>query len=355
MTRLNTLFAARPGFAAGHMLGAAACLLGCALPGLAQAQSSVTIFGTMDLNLTFSKAGGQSNTAMDQGGSLQPSRIGFRGVEDIGKGLKAGFWLETAVLPDTGAQQGVLFHRRATLSLESNTAGELRLGRDYVPTFWNLSKFSPLGTSGVGGAANIVDSYPFGLGGARNLVRANNSVGYFLPKDLGGLYGQAMYAAAEGADGTRYTGLRLGYASGPFDIAAAYGQTPTAGQTLKVSTVGASYAFSGWSLMGYVFQQNTGTDKQVNALIGAIIQAGNGSIRTSFAKSRRSGAGVDGDDAHQLAVGYIYPLSKRTALYGTYSHISNKGNAAYITADSSPAATPGGKASGLQFGFLHNF
>lgn len=346
-TRLKTFYSARAGFAA--------CLLGCALPGLAQTQGTVTLFGTVDLNMTFSKAGGKSNTAMEQGGNLVPSRFGFRGTEDLGNGLKAGFWLESAILPDTGAQQGALFHRRSTLSLESNSAGEVRLGRDYTPTFWNLSRFSPLGTVGVGGNSNIVDSYPFGLGGAKNLVRANNSVGYFLPGNLGGVYGQAMYAAPEGVDGTRYTGLRLGYASGPFDIAAAYGQTPVAGKTLKVSTVGASYAFGGWSLMGYVFQQNTGTDKQLNALIGAVIQAGNGSVRASFAKSNRSGAGVDGDDAHQLAVAYVYPLSKRTALYSAYSHISNKGNAAYVTTDSSPAATPGGAASGLQFGMSHSF
>lgn len=340
---------------AATLAGVLATLLCTGLAAPAQAQSNVTIFGGVDLSMTVFKAGGQRTTAMEQGGNLQPSRFGFRGSEDLGDGLKAGFWLESAVLPDTGAQQGALFHRRSTLSLESRTLGELRMGRDYTPTFWNLSRFSPLGTVGVGGNSNIIEGYPFGVGGARTLARANNSVGYFLPSGLGGVYGQVMVALPEGGNGARYTGLRLGYASGPLDVAAAYGTTPVGGLTHKVSTLGARYAFNSWTLMGYVFQQMAGADKQTHALVGATVPTGAGAVRVAFAQSNRSGPGVDADDAQEVAIGYVYPLSKRTALYSTYSRILNKGKAAYTTSDASPAATPGGTASGLQLGISHSF
>lgn len=319
------------------------------------AQSSVTVFGSIDLNLTYSKVGSKTATGMDQGGYLLPSRIGFRGVEDLGGGLSAGFWLETAVLPDTGAQQGALFGRRSTLSLISKDYGELRLGRDYTPAFWNISTFAPFGTVGVGGSSNIIEGWPLGLGGAKTLTRASNSVGYFLPRNLGGFYGQFMVAKSEGVDGTGHTGGRIGYAAGPLNVAAAYGKTPTGGQDHKTATVGGSYDFGVVKTYVNYLQQKLGADKQSNLLLGASVPVGPGQIKLSLARSDRSGPGLDADDASQFAIGYVYSLSKRTTLYSAYSRIRNKGNAAYVTADSSPVGEPGARASGLQFGINHAF
>ena len=80
--------------------------------------------------------------------------------------------------------------------------GEVRLGRDYTPTFWNDTVFDPFGTNGVGtnlifglNAASIYG--PGNATGNSNYVRASNSVGYFLPPNLGGFYGQLQYAFSE--------------------------------------------------------------------------------------------------------------------------------------------------------------
>ncbi|MGQ2998321.1 porin [Variovorax sp.] len=333
-----------------------AALFLSSLPLLSQAQSSVQVFGTVDLNFTYSKAGGKSVRAMDQGGNIFPSRLGFRGSEDLGGGLVASFWLESALLPDTGEYQGVYWHRRSTLSLSSRTWGELRLGRDYVPTFWNVSQFSPFGTVGVGGSAAMVEGWPMGLGGARTLVRVDNSVGYFLPRDLGGFYGQAMYAMPEGAEGMRYAGARLGYAGGPLDIAAAYGRTPVAnGQVYRTATVGGTYDFGPVKLYANYHRHQAFNDRQVHVMVGASMPVGPGVIKLSAARANRSGPGLDADDATQFAVGYVHWLSKRTAVYTAYSRIRNRGNAAYVVADSSPAGSPGMPSSGLQFGISHNF
>lgn len=322
----------------------------------AMAQSTVTVFGTLDLNATATRAGGRTVKAMDQGGNIFPSRLGFRGTEDMGGGLSAGFWLEAALLPDTGEVQGGMWNRRSTLSLASKSLGELRLGRDYMPTFWNMSQYGPFGTVGVAGSSNIIEGWPFGLGGARTQVRTNNSIGYFLPGGLGGVYGQATVAAAEGQGGAHYTGARLGYAAGPVDVAIAHGQTPLGSARYKISNIGGSYDFGSIRLMGFHSDQRAGADRQKSTLIGASLKVGDaGYLRASIANSDRSGPGVDADDARQLAIGYLHYLSKRTALYATYSQIRNRGNAAYVTSDSSPAADPGGNASGLQAGISHQF
>ena len=117
-----------------------------ALTGGAQAQSSVTVFGLVDLNVRYVK-NDQATWQLGQDG-MAGSRIGFRGVEDMGGGLKASFWLEGQLGPDTGSGnnsfgnggQAFAFLRRSTLSL-SNRWGELRLGRDYTPPFWNIGVF----------------------------------------------------------------------------------------------------------------------------------------------------------------------------------------------------------------------
>lgn len=330
-------------------------LMICGAGGTAIAQSSVTVFGHIDLNLTYSKAGGKSVKGMDQGGYLLPSRLGFRGTEDLGDGLSAGFWLESAVLPDTGATQGAMWGRRSTVSLTSKDYGELRLGRDYTPTFWNVSTFAPFGTVGVGGSSNIIEGWPLGLGAARTETRASNSMSYFLPRTLGGVYGQLTVAAAEGTNGTRYVGGRIGYEAGPVNVSAAYGKTPVGNEDYTTATVGGTYDFRVAKAYVNYLQHKLGSDKQTNVLIGVLVPVGLGQIKASYARSDRSGPGLDGDDARQLALGYVYFLSKRTTLYSAYSHITNKGNAAYVTADSSPDGVPGQKSSGLQAGISHTF
>ncbi|WP_256856654.1 porin [Variovorax sp. KK3] len=333
-------------------LAGAACVTAAAG---SMAQSSVQLFGTLDLNLTYSKSDRASVKAMDQGGNIFPSRLGFRGTEDLGGGLAASFWLEMALLPDTGEIQGTGFHRRSTLSLSSNSLGELRMGRDYTPTFWNISQFSPFGTVGVGGSANIIEGWPFGLGGARTLARANNSVGYFLPRGLGGFYGQAMYALPEDVEGARYRGARVGWTNGTIDVAAAYGVTPVGPADARVASLGGTYDFGPAKLYANYYRQSTEGDRQVNLLLGLSVPVGPGVIKAVVSRSNRSGPGIDDDDARQYAIGYVHYLSKRTALYGTYSRIRNRGNAAYMVSDSAPATVPGGASSGLQLGISHNF
>lgn len=223
------------------------------------AQSSVEIFGTIDLG--YERVTGKLNTQSGLGNSANASSsVGFRGKEDLGGGTSVGFWLEMGVMPSIGTAQGTytnnqssgftgtLFGRRSILNLTGNF-GEVRLGRDYVPSFWNYAFYDPFGASSVAASINNFT----GTGDAATFVRASNSVSYLLPSSFGGLNGQVTYAFGENpsnqtgrgngsardtSSNGNYFGARLGYAQGPVDIAVSTGKTKYASGTNALAWFG---------------------------------------------------------------------------------------------------------------------
>ncbi|MEJ8815520.1 porin [Variovorax ureilyticus] len=376
-------------------------LAALAVAGVASAQSSVTVFGVVDA--TFSGYSNKSENAFGKevkvtknqltNSGYNSSRLGFRGTEDLGGGLAASFWLEAGLSNDDGNTGGNvansgstvtgLFNRRSTVSL-SGAFGEVRLGRDYTPSFWNDNVFDPFGTVGVG--TNLISTAngfgpgaPTGFTQNQTYIRASNSVGYFLPPNLGGFYGQVMYAFNEATKydpGTltpdvantqragRYVGGRFGYANGPLDVAAAYGESTIADNffagttgTLKSWNIGASYNFGVVKLFGEYSAAKNETDRSAvntfNAfgftdpgakgwLIGATVPVGPGLIRASYSGVKYSDLplpagipvanqifGLKDPKADKFALGYVHNLSKRTALYATVAYVDNKDNELY--------------------------
>jgi predicted porin len=245
-----------------------------AFAGVASAQSSVTLYGTLDVNARYVKADGRSRQLSEGTDGINSSQLGFKGTEDLGGGLKAGFVLLAGTNPDSGTTNSKFFNRRSTVSLFGNF-GEVRLGRDYTPTFWNMTIFDAFGTNGLGSSLDVRQLY--------NGTRQDNTIGYFLPTNLGGLYGQAMVGANEaGTSGdrpARYVGARLGFAAGPFDIAAAASEErfgaafapgsvgltganaapitgTVVGNSQKTYNVGGSFDFGVVKLLGY-FNRDT--------------------------------------------------------------------------------------------------
>jgi predicted porin len=347
------------------------------------------------------------------------SRLGFRGTEDLGGGLAASFWLEAPISNDDGQQGIATFARRSTVSL-SGGFGEIRLGRDYTPTFWNDTVFDPFGTNGVG--TNLISTantaFNGWLGGATtgipsvftnvsgsNYVRASNTIGYFLPPNLGGFYGQVMYGfherdkydpgvitptALNTQRTGRYVGGRFGYANGPLDVAAAYGNSTIgdnffAGTTTSVKTfnLGASYDFGVVKLFGEYSKAKNEVDNEAifftptadvdlkGYLLGVTVPVGPGLIRASYSHVKYDFNqpfnifGNDDPKANKFAIGYVHNLSKRTALYATVARIRNKnganltvGGPAFVTQIGTGAAaqffTPK-TSTGYDFGIRHAF
>jgi predicted porin len=309
-----------------------------AAAGAASAQSSVTLFGIVDGTLSWGRGNGPGSSDRFQvtSGGYSTSRLGFRGTEDLGGGLAASFWLEGQVNVDNGTggatntnnqasgaapaalagSQGFTFARRSTVSLSSNW-GELRLGRDYTPQFWNLNVFDPFGSNGVG-TSQVYASIMTGL----TAVRVSNGIGYFLPAKLGGLYGQAVYYVGENPSSA------ANHRDGLWDFRVA-------------------------KLMAMYELDSKGDADASGWLIGALVPVGPGEIRVSYSRYAVDLAVGADPRVSKWALGYVHNLSKRTALYTTYARSSNGGGATYALAGSVTA--PNSTTSGLDIGIRHSF
>jgi len=356
-----------------------------AYAGVASAQSSVTLYGTLDVAGRYVKADGQSSKLSESTDGINSSQLGFRGVEDLGGGLRAGFTLLAGVNPDTGtsntttpavgALQSKFWNRRSTVSLFA-PFGELRLGRDYTPTFWNMTLFDPFGTNGLGSSTNVRQLY--------NGTRQDNTIGYFLPSNLGGFYGQAMVGAPENGTSTdrpvKYWGGRVGFAAGPFDIAFSASQETFAvpfvvaqaaggpigglpggvaavGQKQKTYNIGGSWDFGRVKILGYYDQDELGNAKEKMGAIGVTVPLGQSEIHAGYAYSKLTGTLLPptSREIDQAAVTYQYNLSKRTAVYTTYSLLKNRDNTNQTLSGANGNTTLGGKSQGAEFGVRHFF
>lgn len=327
----------------------------------AHAQSSVTVFGTLDLGAGHVKNGaGSLYLLRDNGAST--SKIAFKGIEDLGGGMSAIFWLEGQVDPDVGTQGGsngtatALWNRRTTVGL-AGRFGEFRLGRDYTPAFGIMADFDPANTNGSGNALNL---WTYLGSGAVTQVRANNAVSYFLPGNLGGFSGQVMVAPSEGLPGQKYVGARFSYATGGLKLSAAFGQTDTATADtpkFKTSSIGGSYNFGVATLQGFANYNTYDVKKATTMLLGVVVPAvGTSEIRASYQRLNASGGGTDANDAAQVYLGYWYYLSKRTSVYANAARLNNKGSANYVTSGG-PAigSLTGFSSTGYEFGLRHFF
>ena len=384
-----------------------------AAAGVASAQSSVTLFGVVDATYAHGSGKGVGSSSKSQitNSGYNSSRLGFRGTEDLGGGMSASFWLEAGVANDNGSGAltstnnqatgstgggGLTFNRRSTVSLASGL-GEVRLGRDYTPQFWNQTVFDPFGTNGVGttqtlnGTASTATGAVSGALGGLVAVRASNSIGYFLPGNLGGFYGQFQHYLGENnqnglanEDDGKGSAIRLGYANGPVNVAIAtsrtkYAQTPgsalvpaltgipgvaaavlavpavpAGGGDIKSTNIGGSFNFGVASVMALVTRDRVDaatarTGK--GALIGTLIPLGAGQIRASYSTYKTDAAGTP--KSKKIALGYVHNLSKRTALYTTFARVTNSGGAAQALNGAVTSAN--GRSTGYDFGVRHSF
>ena len=184
-----------------------------AFAGTASAQSSVTIYGLLDLAVTKGNGGTAATTVV--GGQTSgnvtvtnpgangtseawimkqsaSSRLGFRGNEDLGGGLSAQFQIEHRFTPDDGAAAAVFWAGRSYVQLTSAAAGSVYLGREYDPAFWPAVKSDPFGWDGVGQISSLQYA-GYNDAGSGSQVRTSNTVGYKSP-NLGGLTVQAAVA-----------------------------------------------------------------------------------------------------------------------------------------------------------------
>ncbi|GAA4330241.1 porin [Pigmentiphaga soli] len=326
-----------------------------ALSGTASAQSSVTIFGLLDTGIGHYRSGSEKVWKLGNPGTA-PSRLGFRGSEDLGNGLSTEFWLEGAIAVDTGGMGAgnKFWNRRSTVGLKSVTFGELRMGRDNMAVYltdWTYDAFYDTGVGGIGGASGT-PSVP-GNTVPATTARIDNAVTYVLPAGLGGVFGQMQASFAEGDDTNKFRGGSLGYASGPWKVEGAYGETSTVPAKFKYGVLAGLYDFGVVRLMGRYSRKELGGSKFDNYSVGLQVPVGAGMIRASVVFNRGKDL-EDGNDSTLYAIGYLYNLSKRTALFVQTAYVNNKGDAARALWGA-PTGVAGESSSGYEFGIRHLF
>lgn len=299
--------------------------------GSAMAQTNVTIYGVVEMAIQHENDGRVSRTALDSG-QFYGSRIGFKGSEDLGGGLKANFQLENGFNADDGSlgQGGRLFGRQSWVGL-SGGFGALRMGRQSSPIFIAADAFDPFDAGMVSGKAGQSTSGNGMLGIFRTAFRTDNTVTYLTP-NLNGFNGSASYTFGEAAGDTaanRQMGLSASYENGPVYVGTAFHNTNDAlGNTSKQALVGGTYNF-GVVKAAVAYQKNTSalhTLDNKSWMIGVTVPVGTaGNILASFIRSTDDNV-VAANAGTQWALGYTYDLSRRTTLYTSYSRNSNDAN-----------------------------
>jgi predicted porin len=348
-------------------------------PWAAHAQTSVAIYGVADAGVVVEHGCSACPVTKLSSGIASPSRLGFRGTEDLGAGMSAKFVLETGVLLDTGMNNptGLAFDRQAYVGLYGDYGG-VSLGRQYTPQFITLTVFAdPFHTGMAGNARNLM---------ASPATRMNNTLEYTSP-NVGGLSAELAYGFGEVAGNLgagRALGTALTYTNGPLNLRLAYHDQNTtitaAPATATVAAiaardtdatnllVAANYNFGVFT--GYfAYAKNSGigsspvpvivapsapvppaSTESRDALIGVSVPYGIHTFIASYVrKDDRTAANQDAD---QIAVGYQYAFSKRTDLYTSYARINNRNGASYAVGS---GATLGVGRIALNAGVRHTF
>ncbi len=336
------------------------------------AQTSVTLYGVIDLSLNYTThqnaAGdhvfslGDSGAAAGAGdagqGALSGSRWGLKGEEDLGGGTKAIFKLESGFTANNGQsdQQGQLFGRQSYVGLSNKDLGTLTVGRQYGTMTDVAFDYDPLGVGNY--LANEWEVFLFG-------VRFDNTIKYtnqFGPVQLNVQYSVGGQAGSDSNGSTIGTSVK--YDNAGLGLAAAFQQSQDGnGNDLTVWTADAKYTFGAATLFGNYYHISTDPGfAKAHSLSGGALANTSMFIVNSGTTTRKDQLWVAGfaynlTPATTLTLGYMddqisqdivgsgslktgyalleYRLSKRTEVYATIDESQASGQAATSAASGS--------------------
>ena len=312
----------------------------------ALAQSSVTLYGRVNTTVEHQKVGDDSITGM----ANNSSRFGFKGVEDLGGGLKAGFVLESGFNSDSGTgsgwthpTSGMSFARQSEVNL-SGGFGMLRLGNFTPESYYATADYVGLHNHDTGSSSDALYYDPVWFGG----LSTKNKIAYRAPA-MGGLTLEASASLHEKDPtvGPRKNGydLAANYNMGALALGAGYSQV----NDNKQFALRGFYTLGQFLLGGY-YQRN---DEDVlgtrnNFRLAGAYMLGASEFHLNVGRAN-SWSNVNDSAATQYTIAYNYNLSKRTKVYAFYTKLDNKAGASYIS------GTSGIDFSSVAIGVRHNF
>jgi predicted porin len=289
------------------------------LSGAAMAQSSVTLYGVADAGIGKIEAGGNDgsnktefigNSTMNNGNS----RLGVRGVEDLGAGLKVGFNFETGLDLDTGASDGTFWARQANLSL-SGGWGTLKLGRQFTPSYLTTATYELTGTANYSVLAN---TYGYvGIGS-----RAPSAIAYVTP-NFGGLTAAVAYVTKNDLAAAKAAwDLGLMYANGPISAGLSVNKFANSKTNYQL---GGKYSFGNFALAASYTQASKGTPAVRRGFgIGGSANFGAASLTVDLTRDTKNE--WTGKKYTNGVVELKYALSKRTFVYGAFLRLDSTNN-----------------------------
>lgn len=300
---------------------ALAVLAALALDAPASAQDNVTVFGILDTYVDASHAGDRGLVRV-QSGAISGSRLGFRGSEVLGDGMKAIFLLEAGINVDDGSsgQGGVLFGRQSWVGI-STRAGDLTAGRQYSPNFFTIVTYGLGGGMAWGNASNYFTD--------NSVLRVNNAVSYVSPV-LAGFKARAFYALGEnttqpgGAHVGNVHSASLQYDAGRLSAGFSWlERRTTAANTERFYAAGASISFDAFKVGVLAQARRDDIDAlDSNGLeLGVQIPVGPGTLLVDA--GRHWNRSVAQANATAYSLRYDYNLSRRTMLYVGAARIRN--------------------------------
>ncbi len=306
-------------------------LIALAVAGLvsapAFAQSNVTIYGVADAAIGFGSHGDNDFSGV-VGGVLSGNRVGFKGTEDLGNGLKAVFTLEQGYDIGNGAEMDATkaFARQALVGL-SGSFGTVSLGRQYAPGYF-FNYDAVLGAS-VGPQSVLSNGAGMSIT-PNSAARWDNSVAY--TGSFSGLTARAIYAmktvetAADPDDDDAY-GLSVDYANGPLSVGAVYQVMQNNVEDQEEWGIGGGYDFgvvkvtgSYQAVEGLKFAKGAEGDLWQVGVIVPVSAAGN--VHFAYGEYDRDDVNNAGAESYSLA--YTHALSKRTTAYVAYNNTENE-------------------------------
>lgn len=320
------------------------------------AQSSVTLYGVVDASLESVK--GDDTVTRVSSDNLASSRLGFKGTEDLGNGLKANFVLESNMKMDTGANGGgsTRFFDRAAWVGVAGGFGELRLGRQ------DTSIGLLAGNSSILGAQAYDDLKISGAFSGNTYRRTDNAITYILPKFVDGLSAQVQYSTqASGAENTdklgSHYGLNVQYAASGFSAGLGYIQAKnsnTVDDTGLLAYLG--YDFGVAKLSGYFEQDKRDGMAEKLQVLGARVDVPFGKdfkLQASVAQVKDQEMTANNeDDATIIALKGVYALSKRTSVYALFTNVKNDDQ---VKLNVGQSVADGKTARGFAIGLSHKF
>lgn len=303
----------------------------------AWAQSSVTVFGFIEAQVGRQTQDSKATKLFDMGGS----RLGFKGDEDLGGGLKASFYLEHRLNPDDGTVGGgaTFWKGGSWVGLSSNELGAVKLGRWWSQAFLKSQYAAdPFGMGTLGeGTYGTVGCGPAFRGGCLGAFWVNNSVSY--EHSVSGFSFGAQYSVeGVGPVGEHPANVGVSYAAGPLYVGAGYEVSNDGSKDARWASLAATYDFGVAKLYaGYGSGQDAAKLKRRNVIVGASAPVGAGEVIVSYNVQDQDSVRVE----QLLSLGYKYHLSKRTNLFAVVANDSK-----------APAGTT---KSGYALGMFHSF